>query len=145
MRKLIFISALLLIVACQDQSKMDPNINPFFQSWDTAYEVPPFMDIKDEHYMPAYEKGMEENLSEIDLTAGLAWGRSKTVGLQMLGRKEAQTCASARSYSGYILGTVDIHQPCTPCSSAAAATSAHFRSGRSWLASFIAFLVLNPL
>jgi len=67
MRKLIFISALLLIVACQQQSKMDPNINPFFQSWDTAYEVPPFMDIKDEHYMPAYEKGMEENLSEIDV------------------------------------------------------------------------------
>ena len=67
MRKLIFISALLLVVACQDQSKMDPNINPFFQSWDTAYEVPPFMDIKDEHYMPAYEKGMEENLSEIDV------------------------------------------------------------------------------
>ena len=64
MRKLIFISALLLIVACQQQSKMDPNINPFFQSWDTAYEVPPFMDIKDEHYMPAYKKGMEENLSE---------------------------------------------------------------------------------
>ena len=58
MRKLIFISALLLIVACQDQSKMDPNINPFFQSWDTAYEVPPFMDIKAEHYMPAYKKGM---------------------------------------------------------------------------------------
>ena len=67
MRKLIFISALLLIVACQQQSKMDPNINPFFQSWDTAYEVPPFMDIKDEHYMPAYKKGMEENLSEIDV------------------------------------------------------------------------------
>ena len=67
MRKLIFISALLLVVACQQQSKMDPNVNPFFQSWDTAYEVPPFMDIKDEHYMPAYKKGMEENLSEIDV------------------------------------------------------------------------------
>ena len=67
MRKLIFISAVLLMVACQQQSKMDPNINPFFQSWDTAYEVPPFMDIKDEHYMPAYKKGMEENLSEIDV------------------------------------------------------------------------------
>ena len=63
MRKLIFIPALLLIVACQQQSNMDPNINPFFQEWDTAYEVPPFMDIKDEHYMPAYKKGMEENLS----------------------------------------------------------------------------------
>ena len=67
MRKLVFISALLLIVACQQESKMDPNINPFFQSWDTAYEVPPFMDIKDEHYMPAFKKGMEENLSEIDV------------------------------------------------------------------------------
>ena len=67
MRKLIFIPALLLIVACQQQSNMDPNINPFFQEWDTAYEVPPFMDIKDEHYMPAYKKGMEENLSEIDV------------------------------------------------------------------------------
>ena len=66
MRKLVFISALLLIVACQQESKMDPNINPFFQSWDTAYEVPPFMDIKDEHYMPAFKKGMEENLSDID-------------------------------------------------------------------------------
>ena len=67
MRKLIFISALLIIVSCQQQSEMDPNINPFFQEWNTPHEVPPFLDIKDEHYMPAYEKGMEENLSEIDV------------------------------------------------------------------------------
>ena len=67
MKKLFLISALLLIVGCQQQSNMDPNINPFFQEWNTAYEVPPFMDIKDEHYMPAYQKGMEENLSEIDV------------------------------------------------------------------------------
>jgi peptidyl-dipeptidase Dcp len=67
MRKLFLISALLLIVGCQQQSNMDPNINPFFQDWNTPYEVPPFMDIKDEHYMPAYQKGMEENLSEIDV------------------------------------------------------------------------------
>ena len=45
---------------------MDPNINPFFQEWNTPYEVPPFLDIKDEHYMPAYEQGMKENLEEID-------------------------------------------------------------------------------
>ena len=66
MRKLFLISALFLIVDCQQKSNMDPNINPFFQEWNTSYEVPPFMDIKDEHYMPAYQKGMEENLSEID-------------------------------------------------------------------------------
>ena len=66
MRVLIFISALLVIVGCKQTSTLDPNINPFFQEWKTSYEVPPFMDIKDEHYMPAYKKGMEDNLKEIN-------------------------------------------------------------------------------
>ena len=65
MKRLILITALLFIVSCQQESKMDPNINPFFQEWNTPYEVPPFLDIKDEHYMPAYEQGMKENLEEI--------------------------------------------------------------------------------
>ena len=67
MKRLILITALLFIVSCQHESKMDPNINPFFQEWNTPYEVPPFLDIKDEHYMPAYEQGMKENLEEIDV------------------------------------------------------------------------------
>ena len=67
MKRLILITVLLFIVSCQQKSKMDPNINPFFQEWNTPYEVPPFLDIKDEHYMPAYEQGMKENLEEIDL------------------------------------------------------------------------------
>ena len=66
MKRLILITVLLFIVSCQQKSKMDPNINPFFQEWNTPYEVPPFLDIKDEHYMPAYEQGMKENLEEID-------------------------------------------------------------------------------
>ena len=66
MKRLILITVLLFIVSCQQESKMDPNINPFFQEWNTPYEVPPFLDIKDEHYMPAYEQGMKENLEEID-------------------------------------------------------------------------------
>ena len=67
MKRLILITVLLFIVSCQQESKMDPNINPFFQEWNTLYEVPPFLDIKDEHYMPAYEQGMKENLEEIDI------------------------------------------------------------------------------
>jgi len=66
MKRLILITVLLFIVSCQQESKMDPNINPFFQEWNTPYEVPPFLDIKGEHYMPAYERGMKENLEEID-------------------------------------------------------------------------------
>ena len=53
MKKLILISGLILMVSCQEKSKLDPNINPFFQDWTTPYEVPPFMDIKNEDYMPS--------------------------------------------------------------------------------------------
>ena len=66
MKKIILITAILFIVSCQQKSNMDPNINPFFQEWNTPFEVPPFLDIKDEHYMPAYKQGMKENLDEID-------------------------------------------------------------------------------
>ena len=67
MKKILLICALFLIASCKQESTMDPNINPFFQEWTTSFEVPPFLDIKDEHYMPAFEKGMTENLAEIDL------------------------------------------------------------------------------
>lgn len=44
--------------------------NPFFRdSWDTPYGVPPFSEIKEEHYAPAMTKGMEESLAEIDAIA----------------------------------------------------------------------------
>ena len=69
MKKLLLITGLLMFFACQEntrQSNMQSSINPFFQEWDTPYEIPPFLQIKDEHYMPAFEKGMEENLKEID-------------------------------------------------------------------------------
>ncbi len=66
MKKVLLICALFLIASCKQKSTLDPNINPFFQEWTTSFEVPPFLDIRDEHYMPAFEKGMEENLVEID-------------------------------------------------------------------------------
>ncbi len=40
--------------------------NPFFTPYQTDFEIPPFSQIKDEHYMPAFVKGMEEHLAEID-------------------------------------------------------------------------------
>ncbi len=57
-----------VLFSCQTQSenKEMETGNPFYQEWDTPYGVPPFDQIKDEHYMPAFEKGMEENLAEID-------------------------------------------------------------------------------
>ena len=30
--------------------------NPFFEEWTTPYSMPPFEQIKDEHFEPAFEK-----------------------------------------------------------------------------------------
>jgi len=39
--------------------------NPFFKEWNTPYGVPPFDEIKVEHYMPAYQAGMAEESAQI--------------------------------------------------------------------------------
>jgi len=39
--------------------------NPFMEEWDTPYGVPPFAAIKDEHYMPAFKKGILELRADI--------------------------------------------------------------------------------
>ena len=39
--------------------------NPFFESWDTPYGIPPFDRIRDEHYPPAFERGIEEQRADV--------------------------------------------------------------------------------
>ncbi|MEV6275294.1 M3 family metallopeptidase [Nocardia sp. NPDC051832] len=44
--------------------------NPFFEPSTLPYQLPPFADIREEHYLPAFQRGMSEQLAEIDaLTA----------------------------------------------------------------------------
>ena len=40
--------------------------NPFFTEWDTPFQVPPFDQIEDHHFMPALLKGIEMEKDEID-------------------------------------------------------------------------------
>lgn len=40
-------------------------VNPFFAEWDTPYGIPPFDRIRDEHYAPAFDHGIEELRAEI--------------------------------------------------------------------------------
>ncbi|WOH39060.1 M3 family metallopeptidase [Thalassotalea fonticola] len=40
--------------------------NPFYQQWDTPFGMPPFDKIKIEHYKPAMEKGIAEQIAQID-------------------------------------------------------------------------------
>ncbi|GAA1225707.1 M3 family metallopeptidase [Rhodoglobus aureus] len=40
--------------------------NPFFEPSTLPFGMPPFADIEDEHFAPAFEKGMEQQLEEIE-------------------------------------------------------------------------------
>jgi peptidyl-dipeptidase Dcp len=44
--------------------------NPLLQDWNGPYGLPPFPDIRPEHFEPAFEVAMREELSEIDAIAG---------------------------------------------------------------------------
>jgi hypothetical protein len=39
--------------------------NPFYKKWDTPYGIPPFDAIRDEHYKPAFEAGIEELRADV--------------------------------------------------------------------------------
>lgn len=43
--------------------------NPLLSTFDTPYGVPPFQEIKVEHFIPAYEEAMKEQKLEIDVIA----------------------------------------------------------------------------
>ncbi len=45
------------------------NDNPFFKAYDNKYGAPPFEQIKNEHYMPAFVEGIKQHQKEIDAIA----------------------------------------------------------------------------
>jgi peptidyl-dipeptidase Dcp len=40
--------------------------NPFFEPWNTPFELPPFDRIRPEHFAPAFDRGMAEHIAEIE-------------------------------------------------------------------------------
>jgi peptidyl-dipeptidase Dcp len=46
--------------------------NPFFESWTTPFGMPPFDRIRPEHFPPAFDRGMQEQIAEIAAIAGYA-------------------------------------------------------------------------
>ncbi len=63
MRKLIFGAALLAAASSASIQAMD---NPFFSEYRTIYQIPPFEQIRYEHYLPALEAGIAEQKSNVD-------------------------------------------------------------------------------
>ena len=61
-----FIALALIVSSCNSikEPKKDMS-NPFFNEYKTPFQVPPFNEIKLEHYMPAVEAGIAEQQAEI--------------------------------------------------------------------------------
>jgi len=66
MKKIVFIILAVLIILTACNPKQESEMNPFFTEWETPFQVPPFDEIKPEHYLPAFKKGMEEQLAEME-------------------------------------------------------------------------------
>ena len=54
-----------MLPSCKNDAGVDKS-NPFFSEFDTPFNVPPFEKIMARHYMPAFDKGMEEGRKEIE-------------------------------------------------------------------------------
>lgn len=64
MKKLIIM--LLIAAAGLTACKEKVCENPFYCEWKTPFGVPPFEEIKFEHFKPAFIKGMEEEMAEVN-------------------------------------------------------------------------------
>ena len=57
---------IIMMIGIFGQMGFSQNSNPFFQEWNTPFQVPPFEQIKNEHYMPAFTEAMAKQKKEID-------------------------------------------------------------------------------
>ena len=65
MRKYFYLLSFLLIVVTLNLPAQVPDTNnPFFKEWKTPFQTPPFSEIKKEHFIPAFEKGIEQQNQE---------------------------------------------------------------------------------
>ena len=76
-KKLINMIALSVITLASCSTKNEPKTeaepkNPFLTEYTTPFQVPPFDQIKNEHYLPAFEAGMKEQLAEVEAIIGNA-------------------------------------------------------------------------
>ena len=68
MKRLLTLSSLLLVMtttlSCGSNAVSD-NRNPLLEEWTTEFGVPPFDEIRTEHYAPAFEEAMKMHNAEI--------------------------------------------------------------------------------
>ncbi|MDP2876827.1 MAG: M3 family metallopeptidase [Holophaga sp.] len=69
MKPTTLLGALLTVPMLAGSPDHTQATNPFFQTWKTPFGAPPFAQIKEEHFMPAFIEGMARHRAEIKAIA----------------------------------------------------------------------------
>jgi peptidyl-dipeptidase Dcp len=56
-------------VRAQSQAAVPPPVNPLLSEWKTPFGVPPFGEIRTEHYLPAFKVAIAQQLAEVEAIA----------------------------------------------------------------------------
>ena len=75
MKTLLMLTAVVLVSACnapQQQASQDNGANPLLVDSTLPYGLPPFDQIENEHFGPAFDQAMAEHRAEIDAIANEA-------------------------------------------------------------------------
>ncbi len=57
-------TAMILLSGCTTKNETD--MNPFLAPYETPFGVPPFNEIRNEHFIPAFKEGISQQKAEID-------------------------------------------------------------------------------
>ncbi len=66
MNKLIIVASISTLITLSCSQKKTDMVNPFFSEYSTPFGVPPFEQITNEHFMPAFEEGIAQQEAEIE-------------------------------------------------------------------------------
>ena len=55
--------------AARQAGKTRAGANPLLGKWTTPFEMPPFDRVRDEHFMPAFDRAFADNVAEIEAIA----------------------------------------------------------------------------
>ena len=61
--------SIITLASCTSKPEQQPEVespNPFLTEFTTPFQVPPFDQIKNEHYLPAFEAGIAEQQAEVE-------------------------------------------------------------------------------
>ena len=66
---ILFLSGIFMISCQTNKTGEMETKNPFFEKYETPFNVPDFEQINNDHFIPAFRKGMEDQMKEIEVIA----------------------------------------------------------------------------